>query len=197
MRYCFVLSAHLIAALVWTTHAVAADPAPPGDEVIAAAKAKAATDGKAVFVYSGVRCAWLQSPQIAARFEKYFVAVMLVPQEKSKTRPSHGGAATLLRRAGAKDGQPWLAFLDGSGNLIANSARPNRGNESIDIDFPTEIQQVEWFMSVLKETAPKMNEQDRKAIEDTLAIPILQRQIDKKFPPKPDPAHPGRLAGIL
>ena len=52
-------------------------------------------------------------------------------------------------------------------------------------------------MSVLKEAAPKMNEQDRKAIEDTLAIPILQRQIDKKFPPKPDPAHPGRLAGIL
>ena len=153
---------------------------PTAAQVLAEAKTKTGTEQKAIFVHFGASwCGWcrkldafLEAPEIKPVFEKYFVPVKLVVQESEKNKAlENPGADALQKRLGGPAGLPYFAFLDRDGAMIVNSKRPSGAGEGDNIGFPSEPQEVEWFMSMLKKATPRMAPDDIKIIETALRTP--------------------------
>jgi thioredoxin-related protein len=154
--------------------ALTAIAAPPSsDQVMAEAKAKASAEQKAIFVHFGASwCGWckrldafLDRKDVKPVFEKYFVPVKLVVQEKEKDKESeNAGADVFLTKLGGPSGLPYSAFLDSKGALIVNS----KGSDGNNIGFPAQPDEIDWFVQMMKKAAPKMSEQDLNVIKAAL-----------------------------
>jgi thiol-disulfide isomerase/thioredoxin len=146
---------------------------PSANEVLAPVKAKAAGEKKAIFVhFSASWCgyckkldAFLERPDIKPVFEKYFVPVKLVVQEKNKNL-ENSGAEALVKKLGGPAGLPYSAFLDSGGGMIINSKRSGEN-----IGYPTQPQEIDWFMQMMKKAAPNISPEDLKVIETALRNP--------------------------
>ena len=162
----------LVLALLSATALAASAETPAADQVMATAKAKAATEQKVIFIHFGASwCSWckrldsfLDRPDIKPVFEKYFVPVKLVVQEhKDKKALENPGADKLLEQLGGPSGLPYSAFLDAKGRMIINSKL--NGNN---IGYPGEPGEIDYFVQMMKKAAPKMADDDLKVIETTL-----------------------------
>ena len=94
--------------------------------------------------------------------------VHLVVQESDtrKNLENPGGENVLGKLGGKNSGLPFFAFTDAKGDLIVNSKRPSGGNiEGSNIGHPFAPEEVEFFMTMLKKAAPKMETSERKTIE--------------------------------
>jgi len=147
---------------------------PTCDQVIADAKTKASADQKAIFVHFGASwCGWckrldafLDRKDVKPVFEKYFVPVKLVVQEKEKDKAlENPGAEAFLTKLGGPSGLPYSAFLDSKGALIINS----KGSDGNNIGFPAQPDEIDWFVKMMKKAAPKMSEEDLKLITTALS----------------------------
>jgi thioredoxin-related protein len=163
----------LLAALTLLAYSAFASP-PSSEQVIADAKTKASAEQKAIFVHFGASwCGWckrldafLDRKDIKPVFEKYFVPVKLVVQEKEKDKAlENPGAEAFMTKLGGPSGLPYSAFLDSKGDLIANS-KNSVGNN---IGFPAQPDEIDCFVKMMKKAAPKMSEQDLKIIETALS----------------------------
>jgi len=149
---------------------------PSAEQVLTAAKTKAAAEQKAIFVHFGASwCGWckkldayLVQPDVKPVFEKYFVPVKLVMGEHPPQKDlENAGADDLAKKLGGP-GFPFHAFLDAQGALIVNSNRePGRQN----IGYPAEPDEVDWFLQMIKKAAPKITDADLKALETPLRTP--------------------------
>jgi thioredoxin-related protein len=162
----------LVVALLSLTTLVACAETPSSDQVMASAKEKAAVEQKAIFLHFGASwCPWcrrldafLDGPDIKPVFEKYFVPVKLVVQEREKNKAlENPGADKLLEQLGGPAGLPYSAFLDSKGEMIANSKL--NGNN---IGYPGEPGEIDYFVQMMKKAAPKMTDGDLKIIESAL-----------------------------
>ena len=149
--------------------------APTADQVLVSAKAKAGAEHKAIFLHFGASwCGWckrldafLDRPDIKPVFEKYFVPVKLVVQESEKNKAlENPGADALLKQFGGAGGLPYSAFLDAQGALIVNSKRNGQN-----IGYPGQAEEIDCFIQMMKKAAPRMSEDDLKAIETALRSP--------------------------
>ena len=161
-----------ILALFSVVTARAYAEAPTADHLLSTAKAKAATEHKAIFVHFGASwCGWcrrldafLDRPDIKPVFDKYFVPVKLVVQENAKNKAlENPGADALLKQFGGPAGLPYSAFLDAQGALVVNSMRNGQN-----IGYPGEPEEIDWFMQMMKKAAPNMSQDDLKTIETAL-----------------------------
>ncbi|HVV70407.1 MAG TPA: thioredoxin family protein, partial [Verrucomicrobiae bacterium] len=138
--------------------------------VLSLAEAKAASEQKTIFVHFGASwCVWcrrldafLDRPDIKPVFEKYFVPVKLVVQEKDK-QLENPGADKVLLQLGGPAGLPYSAFLDAKGALIVNSKRNGEN-----IGYPGEPQEIDWFLQMMKKAAPRISDGDLRTIETAL-----------------------------
>ena len=165
-RIPFFLVASLLAA------SPASAESPSAEQLLSQAKTKAAAERKAIFVHFGASwCGWcrrldafLKQPDIQPVFEKYFIPVKLVVQESDKNKAlENAGAAALLQQWGGPAGLPYSVFLDDRGALIVNSKRQGQN-----IGHPVQPDEIDWFVQMMKQAAPKMAEGDLKTIETAL-----------------------------
>ena len=166
------ITSSLLAAISLAALTTFAAP-PSSDQVIAEAKAKASAEQKAIFLHFGASwCGWckrldafLDRKDVKPVFEKYFVPVKLVVQEREKDKAlENPGADALLTKLGGPSGLPYSAFLDSKGALIVNS----KGSGGNNIGFPAQPDEIDYFVQMMKKAAPKMSEQDLNVIKSAL-----------------------------
>ena len=145
------------------------------DEVLAAAKTRAAAEKKTIFLHFGASwCGWcrkldafLDGPEIKPVFEKYFIPVKLVVQENEKNKSlENPGADALLKKFGGPDGLPYSAFLDADGHMMVNSK-----HDGANIGYPAQPNEIDWFVEMIKKAAPGIAAEDLKTIETALRKP--------------------------
>ena len=169
-----ILAFALSIALISSAWAQAPTPQPANvvlDEAVKTAKAQQ----KNVMVHFGASwcgyCkqldAMLESKEVGKLFhDNYVIAHLTIQEHADKAKLDNPGAQALADSAGAKgQGIPIYIFFDGAGKAIANSmALPGGGN----IGHPVSPEEIVAFDGLLKKTAPRMTEAQRKQISDYL-----------------------------
>jgi thiol:disulfide interchange protein len=147
------------------------DPPAPAADLIDAAVKRAQVERKTVWVDFGASwCGWcrkleafLDAPEVKDIIQKQYLIVPLtvMESESKKSLENPGGAKVMKDLGGANAGLPFYAFLDGSGQKIANSlAMPNGGN----IGFPANAEELTAFVSLLDKTAPALTSAERERV---------------------------------
>ncbi len=98
--------------------------------------------------------------------DKYFVPARLDVQEQDakKDLDNPGAEETMAKYGGDKAGLPFIVFLNGKGEMVVNSLRPQGGN----IGHPVEPYEVDWFLAMVKKAAPGMTAEEAKVLENRL-----------------------------
>jgi thiol-disulfide isomerase/thioredoxin len=173
-----------MALLLLSVALPAAQKALKADDILKGAKLKAADQNKAIFLIFGASwcedCHRLDSflalPDIAAIFDKYFVVAKLTFGEALSGHPDwdNPGSDFLISKYGglSRSGQvdlPFIAILDPKAKLLANSNKPGKGQAaSAGTGFPTDAEDIKWFLGMLQKTAPAMTEDETHKIQDAL-----------------------------
>ena len=170
----------LIFALLLSTVSVAAK-LPNADKVLADAKAKAAAQNKNVLLVFGTSWCppckqfekFLADQRIQSIFDQHFVLATVAVGEEAggDARKNNPGSAELLVKLGGvhsgSTGVPFILVIDPQGKIIATSERPVPGQKIGDnIGYPTEPEEIAWFMTMMKQGAPSLNEDEARSLED-------------------------------
>jgi hypothetical protein len=96
-------------------------------------------------------------------FNDSFVLLKLITQERDdkKALENPGADKLMADWGGAKSGLPFLVFLNDRGEKVANS---NRMPEGKNIGCPATEAEVDAFSQILKETAPRITEEQRNKL---------------------------------
>jgi hypothetical protein len=152
------------------------------ERILEQAEAKAkALHLKIFLVYensSGRGCselrAFMLDPKIQPILQKSFVLFAIEVGEGAKGSPelgNPGGSEMMAKHAGRgfDSTLPFVTILDENGRQITNSLRPVPGkNVGENIGYPTSPQEIDWFMQMLKKSAPSMTSRDAGAVENWL-----------------------------
>ena len=169
-------------ALLFSTVSAAAK-LPNADKILADAKAKAGAEKKNVLLV--FESSWCPPCQEFERFmadqrvrdildQHFVIATVAVGEEvEGDARKNNPGSAELLVKLGGvhsgSTGVPFLFVIDPQGKTIATSERPIPGQKTGDnIGYPTEPEEIEWFMKMMKDGAPSLSEDDARVIEGSL-----------------------------
>ena len=173
-------SVGLIIVSIFAVASVAAEKPPRAEEIFAGARAQAAEQHKNVFIIFGASwcgpCheleSFLANTQVNPIIAKHFVIARVTIAEEFGGNPklNNPGGEKLFRKLGGEWGKvPFFAFVDPEGELIINSRKPaKKKGDSGDIGFPTEPDEIDWFLTMLRKGAPGLSPEDARAIENTL-----------------------------
>lgn len=171
----------LVALLIATLsglRAAAGDAPPSADQVLAEAKAEAASQHKGIFLIFGASwCGWCRKldqfnhvPEVSAILDKSYVIVHLTVEEhKDKAQLNNPGAEDLMKRLGGQGGLPYFAFLDQDGKPIVTSNRPPDGQKGdLNIGFPGTSQEVAWFLAMMSKALPSLSSDQLRILKDQI-----------------------------
>jgi thiol:disulfide interchange protein len=171
----FYLSLCLVFALI--SRAEAETPA-PARTIMDTASKQASASGKNVFlIFHATWCSWckrldaaLIDPEVKQIMEANYVIThldVLERGEKILTAENPGGKEILNQLGGEKSGLPFYAILDPAGKKLADSnVMPGNSN----IGFPGSPEEIAAFDKILKQTAPRMTEEQRAAVTKHLGV---------------------------
>ncbi len=164
-----------------------AQNAPAADKVLSQAKKQAKAEQKNIFLVFGASwcpgCkqveAFLEAPEIRPILDKYFVIARLTVAEELGGNPklNNAGSLELLVQYGgmkgdgenAEVGLPYFVLLDPKGKLIVSTNRPVKGKaQGASIGYPTEPEEIDWFITMLQKAAPGVTEADTKVVRSWL-----------------------------
>jgi thiol-disulfide isomerase/thioredoxin len=162
----------------------AAQRVPKAEDVVKAAKQKAAEQNKGVFLVFGASWCedcheldgFLAVPEMAEIFDKYFVVTKLAIGEAFEGHPERDNAGSeffLMKYGGVSpSGEveiPFIAILDAKAKLVVNSHKTGKGKSTGGgTGFPTEPEDIQWFLGMLQKGAPAMTDDERHRIQETL-----------------------------
>jgi thioredoxin-related protein len=169
----------LIFLLCGTT--VAAQNSQKASEIVKTAQSKAADQSKSIFLIFGASWCepchqldtFLTVADVAPIIEQHFVVARITFGEAAAGHPDwdNPGSDTLLAKYGGitsagKVGLPFIALLDPKGKLIANSNAPaSSKGKSETTGFPTQPDEIRWFLSMLEKAVPALTSEDHHKIE--------------------------------
>jgi hypothetical protein len=142
-------------------------------------KSQAAAGHKNILVTFGaswcVNCRlfdkFLADPAIHPILAKVFVFTDLDTGEmESDTRHANiPGGQKLQAALGGKDsGYPYIVMLDPEGSPIVNSIAPGDTGHAGNIGYPVKSYEIDWFMEMLKKSAPTLSAQETGTIRGWL-----------------------------
>jgi len=152
-------------------------PAPAG-QILNAALKEASTSKKNVFVvFRATWCSWckrldaaLTDPEVKNVVDSSYVVTHLDVMErgdKEQTVENPGGREIMNKLGGEKSGLPFYAILDAAGKKLADSnVMPGNTN----IGFPGSPEEIAAFEKILKQTAPRMTDQNRAVVTRHLGV---------------------------
>ena len=151
----------------------------PAQQVMAKAKAEAASQHKNIFLtFSASWCgpcklleAFLEAPEIRPVLARQFVFADLRIQEEVGKKPelNSPGGQELANQLGGKDnGVPFIVFLDARGEPVVTSLHPVQGKPAENVGYPVLPEEIDWFMAMLKKTVPSLPGSDAQTIESWL-----------------------------
>ncbi len=137
------------------------------DDVLAAALKRATAESKKIFLYFGAPWCpychklddYLARSEVAEVFDKFFVAVKI-----DVDRTTGGKKVDAKYRGDEQGGLPYFAVLDAKGKKLAD-AHDAKGEN---VGFPVAPHEIEHFMKVMGEQAPKMSKKQLKMLEKAL-----------------------------
>ena len=168
--------------LVWlvllgAATAVAQQP-PTAEQVLEPAKAQAAHQHKNILLmFEASWCVYCRrlekfadAPEIRPILERNFVTAHLTVFEvKDKAvRNNPGGDRLMTTMGGEAGGLPFFAFLNPEGQLIVNSNRTGPDGQGGNIGYPVQPAEIDWFMVMLRKSAPALTEKEARVIEGWL-----------------------------
>jgi thiol-disulfide isomerase/thioredoxin len=168
----------VVAFALLTSMPATAAPRASAGQVLAAAKAQAASEHKVVFLIFGASwcgpChaldAFLAAAEIRPILEKHFVFANVNIQEQLGKHPELNtpGAEKLAGEFGGTEGVPFIVFLNSGGAPIVTSNRPVPGGTAENIGYPDAPEEIDWFMVMLKKSVPELTPGDAHTIETWL-----------------------------
>jgi thioredoxin-related protein len=168
------IRAFLLAVLLAVTpFPLLAQDRPAADAVVDQAVAEArATDRVVMVRFRASWCQWcarldaaVHSFDLGRMLGDHYVQVELTVDEDETKAFLDTPRAAEYRQAlgGAESGIPFYVFLDGDGEVIADSLRmPEGGN----IGYPVTDEEIDRFMELVERTAPRMPETDRERVRN-------------------------------
>ena len=147
--------------------------------LLEAAYKRSAKEKKPVLVmFHATWCGWchkleavMARPEFKKEFEKNYVIVNLDVQEtgeKIAQFENPGGKEKMAELGGEKSGLPFYAFLNPKGEKVADSnVMPNPKTPDVkdqNIGYPGAPEEIEAFMKLIKDTAPKWAEEDQEKL---------------------------------
>jgi thiol-disulfide isomerase/thioredoxin len=147
--------------------------------VLAQAEATAKTEHKKILlVFSASWCGpchmfekFLEQPQVQSVMDKSFVTAHLDVFENEKDKlhaSSPGGDLEMAKLGGRGQGVPYFAMLDETGEWITDSKMPAGDGPPENLGYPSGATQIDWFLRMVKKSAPDMAAEDVKALRDFL-----------------------------
>jgi thiol-disulfide isomerase/thioredoxin len=155
------------------------------EDILKASQAKAADQHKTIFlVFTASWCepchqmeTFLAYPEITAIFDKYFIVATLTFGEGTAGHPdwdTPGADSLVFKYGGLSPGGtidlPFVAVLDARAKLIANSNQPGKARNPSGPTggFPTQPNEINYFLSMLQKSAPAMTPDEMAKIQDAL-----------------------------
>lgn len=157
--------------------AIAGSGGPSAQQVLNGAESQASMQHKRILVIFGASwCGWckqldafLNTPDIRAILDRNFVIVHLTVEERGRMTSLNtpGGQSVMVALGGPRDRSlPFYAVLTSDGRLIANSNRPAPLCQAglSNIGFPATLQDLTWFLMMLKKGAPIFTTTDQRVV---------------------------------
>jgi len=171
-----------IAAIVAVTMSVAGVVRPhaqagprTASALLDAARITALEEEKSILVEFGASwCGWchrfdafVQSPEVGPLMARHYVVLKFTVQERPEKRALNTlGAQSLMDEwGGGRSGLPFYVFLSARGEKIAGS---NAMSSGANIGYPATPVEIQAFVRLLEQTAPRMSADERAQIAQYL-----------------------------
>jgi len=172
----------LLAVTPWAANAAAPGGGDSANVILHRAEDQARAEHKNILLEFGaswcVNCRlydrFLADPQMHALMSRAFVFVTMDTGE-SPTDAKHantpGGVAFENSVGGEDAGWPFLVILNPSGKPIVDSDRPDAKAKSgrSNIGYPVAPEEIDWFVEMLRRSAPSLNANDLSQVRAWLA----------------------------
>ncbi|MGA2419341.1 MAG: thioredoxin family protein [Candidatus Acidiferrum sp.] len=174
-----------VLALMLSGITCAAQTPAKADDILKQAEQTAADQNKPIFLIFGASwceaChqmdAFFANSEVAQIFAKYFVIAKLTFGEAAAGHAAldNPGSDDLITKyggipaGGGVVGLPFIAVLDPGGKLIASSKTHGKAPvNAANGEFPTQPEEVRWFLGMVKKGAPAMTAEETHKLQDAL-----------------------------
>lgn len=168
--------------IVFSSAGYAQQKAETADNIFSRACKEAADQNKNVFIlFHASWCVWchrmdsaIYHPSISKYFtDNYIITHLVVHEGEGKEHLNNPGALEMINKyKGYNQGIPFWLIFDKKGNLLADShfktPAGNAPEEGMNIGCPSRKEEVNYFITVLKNTSPLQPEQLLKIAEKFL-----------------------------
>ena len=177
----------IIVASPLALHAATPDSGPSAAEILQQAEAQAHAQHKNIMLDFGaswcINCKlynrMIDDPSIGSILRRDFVFINMNTGERPRDRHhanTPGGVAFENSVGGMHAGWPFLVILSASGQPLIDSNRPDPKSRygKSNIGYPAAPEEVDWFITMLRRSAPSLSQHDLDTVHAWLTAQAAQ-----------------------